>query len=94
MGTIREGAIVTRAECVDAGMIFICQDDNYHVHIFQNPEQLVHHGKIIPITAFNHRNRLIRPPDARLIKWHYNQCLIKRFRTFSVTRADLDLRLI
>ena len=91
MESVRKGTIATSSDILRT-LTLIWQDENYHVHIFKNPEQLVYHGKMIMAALFKHRSIYITPPDARLITWHYRQCVIKRFRAFSMSRQDLDLR--
>lgn len=64
------------------------QDGSYIVHYFrpQDDKDEAFHGKIIPLTRFriNHRREL---PDPKLLRWHYQQCVMMNIRAFEV-RSD------
>ena len=70
------------------------QGNAFYVHVFKGADFLDRHGQKIDKQQLVHPNPDISPPDGRLIRWHYRQCLIKRFRCFSVSREDLELRAI
>ena len=52
------------------------QCEVYYVHVFKKAQHLRYHGLAIPRSAFRIDPEGNELPERRLIKWHYQQCLL------------------
>lgn len=67
-----------------AKQLTINQGDTYYVHFFvlRYPNAIDLHGTAISPSRF--RGPATQRPDARFVKWHYNQCIKAHIRGFAV----------
>lgn len=53
------------------------------MHFFVASRHAIHHGKVIPISAFRVKYPF-QLPNPKLCRWHYQQCALAHIRGFPV----------